>query len=159
MQARSEEARIKFGLEMQKLQEEMAFRREESERRKTDLDAAIRLKELQISAEMHKLDMSAAAPVVEPKSEIERHKEAVEVAQMKVQLAKMQAEYAEMVSRLQGFDNLQEILDQVGADPANIAPIAPRRPRDRVYTVIRNETGQMTGVHAQDVPDGAMTGG
>lgn len=152
MQARSREAEQKFDLDMQRLQEEIVFRREESKRKQDDLNASIRLKELQINAELQKIQASAMEASPKEKSPLEQQKETVEIAQMRIKLAQMQAEYAALVSRLQGFENIQEILDSVGADPTDAAPIAPRRPKKRVYRIARNELGQMDTIEAQDAP-------
>lgn len=152
MQARSAEAERKFQFEMQKLAAELDFRRAEHEQRKLDLAASIKLKELQIDNEVRKGASDMIAGMPQEKTELDSAKETVELAQAKLRLAQMQAEYAALVSRLQGFEGIQEALDKVGADPADMAPIAPRKPKDRVYTIVRNENGQMEQVVAQDVP-------
>ncbi len=152
MQERAQEAKRRFAIEMQRLEEEITFRRLENEQRRQELDASIRLKELQIENEVQKSAVSAMSSLTPQKTDVEQSREQVELAQNKIKLAQMQAEYAALVSRLQGFDGIQEILDKIGADPADMSPIAPRKPKDRVYTIIRNQTGQMEQVVAQDVP-------
>jgi exonuclease VII large subunit len=152
MQERAQEAKRRFAIEMQRLEEEITFRRLENEQRRQELDASIRLKELQIENEVQKGAVSAMSSLTPQKTDVEQSREQVELAQNKIKLAQMQAEYAALVSRLQGFDGIQEILDKIGADPADMSPIAPRKPKDRVYTIIRNQTGQMEQVVAQDVP-------
>jgi hypothetical protein len=155
MQARSTEAEQKFRFEMHKLTSELEFRRAEHEQRKIELSASIRLKELQIDNEIRKGASDTLAGMPQEKTDLDAARENVELAQAKIKLAQMQAEYAALVSRMQGFDGIREILDRVGADPTDMAPIAPKKPTDRVYTIVRNENGQMEQVVAQDVPVGS----
>lgn len=160
MQKRALEAEQKFQAEMQKINEEIEFRRVENQKRMIDLNHSIKLKELQIEAELSKA-YQAGMPQEQPeKGDTEVARENVDLAKSQVELAKMKAEYAGLVQKLQGFDGIEEALQSVGFDPTT-APIVPKKkkPLKKIVKVERHPSGGFIGSVEEvddETPDSAQ---
>jgi hypothetical protein len=158
-QRRADEQRQLFNQQMLKLTEDIAFRKQENTKRLQELDASIRLKELQVQqleAQTNADFVSNMDPQQPPASPVDDANAKAALAKAQVDLIDAQTRYAELVKRGQGLDGISDALGGLPeADPSKIGTPAFARkkgPKKKLVDFIRDpETNQIKGATIDEI--------
>lgn len=112
---RRHQAREKYAKDMLKLTEDIAFRRSENEKRLAEIDASIRLKEMQIQQQQNndglkELQGMLPKEIVPEDQQMEQAASKTKLAQSMSEVADLRMQVAELKSRLASLDTIEKAL-------------------------------------------------